>query len=232
VLAKCHAGCTIEEIVAALGLAKRDLFDDREEGGVRGSINRATAQQGCTVADYAAAKRLPEDFLGSLGISDYKDNRWSNRVLRIPYRGRGGGRGRSQAADHGRWRDALAQGIEALPVRPLAQGVARLHGCWRGWHPPTPEVVLVEGESDCHTLWHHGIPALGIPGAGNWREQRDAENLSDFGRIFVVIEPDKGGEAVLGWLAPAGSSAARAAGSASQEPPPSAGRRLGVSAAH
>ena len=26
-------------------------------------------------------------------------------------------------------------------------------------------VAIVEGESDCHTLWSHGIPAVGVPGA-------------------------------------------------------------------
>ena len=26
-------------------------------------------------------------------------------------------------------------------------------------------LVLVEGESDCWTLWYHGFPALGLPGA-------------------------------------------------------------------
>ena len=52
-----------------------------------------------------------------------------------------------------------------------------LHGCavvGGGDTPLAPQVVLVEGESDSHTLWHHGIPALGLPGAGNWRESRDA----------------------------------------------------------
>jgi hypothetical protein len=62
-------------------------------------------------------------------------------------------------------------------------------------------VALVEGESDCHTLWHHGIPALGLPGANGWWESRDADHLKHFDRIYVVIEPDRGGEAVLGWLA-------------------------------
>jgi DNA primase len=61
-------------------------------------------------------------------------------------------------------------------------------------------VVLVEGESDCHTLWLHEFPALGLPGAGNWNEGRDAPLLADVPEIFVVIEPDKGGEAVMKWL--------------------------------
>ena len=63
------------------------------------------------------------------------------------------------------------------------------------------EVVLVEGESDVHTLWHHGIPALGLPGAANWNEGRDVQHFDGIERIYVVVEPDKGGEAVRKWLA-------------------------------
>jgi hypothetical protein len=61
-------------------------------------------------------------------------------------------------------------------------------------------VVLVEGESDVHTLWYHGIPTLGIPGAANWREDRDAHHFDGIGKIYIVIEPDRGGEAVRKWV--------------------------------
>jgi hypothetical protein len=57
-------------------------------------------------------------------------------------------------------------------------------------------VVLVEGESDCRTLWFHGIPALGMAGAGNWNEARDAGELAGIEHIYVVVEPDAGGQAV------------------------------------
>jgi hypothetical protein len=61
-------------------------------------------------------------------------------------------------------------------------------------------VALVEGESDCHTLWFYGIPALGIPGATNWREDRDAAHLDGIDTIYVVVEPDRGGDALREWL--------------------------------
>lgn len=50
------------------------------------------------------------------------------------------------------------------------------------------------------TLWYHGIAALGLPGANNWKEDRDAPHLEGIGTIYVLIEPDKGGESVLKWL--------------------------------
>jgi hypothetical protein len=43
-----------------------------------------------------------------------------------------------------------------------------------------------QGESDCHTLWFHGVPALGIPGAANWREERDARHLDRCGGPHCV----------------------------------------------
>lgn len=62
------------------------------------------------------------------------------------------------------------------------------------------EVVLVEGESDCHTLWYHGINAVGLPGASSWKENRDAKHFDNFDAIYVVLEADQGGTSVLKWL--------------------------------
>ena len=59
----------------------------------------------------------------------------------------------------------------------------------------------MEGESDCHALWQAGFPAIGLPGADNWNEERDAKYFDGIDTIYVMIEPDKGGDAVLRWLA-------------------------------
>ena len=58
-------------------------------------------------------------------------------------------------------------------------------------------MILVEGESDCQTLWYHGINALGVPGTGSWNESRDVPHLLSYESIYVVVEPDQGGEAML-----------------------------------
>ena len=76
---------------------------------------------------------------------------------------------------------------------------------WRSGNQPLPYglrlleearkagfVVLVEGESDCHTLWFHEIPALGIPGVNSWRDGW-AAYLDGLEKICAVIEPDQGG---------------------------------------
>jgi hypothetical protein len=47
---------------------------------------------------------------------------------------------------------------------------------------------LVEGESDCWTHWSHGIPTLGIPGAGNTKVLETA-HLREIETLYIVQEP-------------------------------------------
>jgi putative DNA primase/helicase len=68
--------------------------------------------------------------------------------------------------------------------KPLPYGLGLLKEARKAGH-----VILVEGESDCHTLWYHDIPALGIPGATNWRDGW-ATCLDGIEKIYAVIEPD------------------------------------------
>lgn len=76
----------------AAGLAKRHGLgqwddDQRGEGGPTPPNRAATVQPpDLTVEAYATAKQLPVDLLRDLGVNDYKDSRFAQRVLRIPYR--------------------------------------------------------------------------------------------------------------------------------------------------
>ena len=206
-LVKCHAGCSAEEIVAELGLEMRDLFDLPLRGEGPSSTPRSTAHlhtpPDLSVEAYARAKGLEPDFLREIGLSDYRDQRFPQRVLRIPYRD---AEGNEPAV---RIRKELPKRPDGTDERflwrkgskPLLYGAWRLAGAREAGH-----VVIVEGESCAQTLWHHGIPAVGLPGAAHWREDRDRDQLEGIDRIFVVIEPDKGGEAVRDWL---GGSAIR-----------------------
>ena len=56
-------------------------------------------------------------------------------------------------------------------------------------------MVLVEGGSDCHTLWYHDILAWGVPGATNWRNEWSAA-LEGIEKVYALVEPDQGGEAL------------------------------------
>ena len=164
----------------------------RREGGpgaVNPSNNRATVQPGLTLEAYAAAKRLPVEFLHGCGLSDIPYG--GAPAVRVPYLGPGGEllavRFRiGLDGDRFRWKAGS---------KPQLYGLNCIEKARDAGH-----VVLAEGEFDVHTFWHHGIPALGVPGAANWREDRDAQHLDGIEKIYVVIEPDRGGEAVRKWV--------------------------------
>jgi Domain of unknown function (DUF927) len=145
-------------------------------------------QNGCTLATYAEAKRLPTALLTYLGVSDTLY--YGKPALQMPYCD---GDGVEQAVrlriglekcegsdDRFRWRLGGKIGLYGLPQL-----------------RPGKDVTLVEGESDTHTLIHHGVNVVGVPGAGSWNEVRDAVHLQSFDTIYAVIEPDAGGAALL-----------------------------------
>jgi hypothetical protein len=140
-----------------------------------------------TLENYAEAKGLPVEFLQRFGLRDQKYQR--QPAVRIPYRGTDG----SEVAV--RYRTALekTEGTDDR-FKWRTGSKAQLYGLWRlDGVRKAGYVVLVEGESDTQTLWYHGIEALGIPGANNWKPEF-AEHLEGVERVYVVIESDQGGE--------------------------------------
>jgi hypothetical protein len=128
-------------------------------------------------------KKLPEDFLRGLGLRDV--TYFEKPAVRIPYPDEEGQevavrfRVSMDGTEKFRWRS----GNQPLPYGLRLLGEARAAGF----------VILTEGESDCHTLWFHEIPALGIPGVNSWRDGWTAY-LEGIEKIYAVIEPDQGGE--------------------------------------
>jgi putative DNA primase/helicase len=196
ILLHCFAGCSTDAIVAAIGWTMSDLFVEREGGGRVRSVSRSTVQRspGCRLEEYAEAKRLPVEFLEGIGLSDC--TYMSRLAVRIPYLDMDG----VEAAV--RFRIGLVKGERGDDRFRWRKGSKPLlYGLWRLSEARAKGyVLLVEGESDCHTCWFHGYPAVGLPGAALWREQRDAAHLDGISVIYVVIEPDRGGESVLAWL--------------------------------
>jgi hypothetical protein len=172
-------------------LAVPPIFDEGD-GVPTSSDQDATVQPvGCTLRAYADAKQLPEDLLRGLGLSDI----WylGARALRVPYFD---AKGNNPAV---RIRLALEKDKAGDNRFRWKQGSKPfLYGLWR--LRAEQSVTVLEGESDCHTLWFHGTNAIGLPGAGLWDEGRDARYLADFETIYVLIEPDAGGEAMLQWV--------------------------------
>jgi hypothetical protein len=188
-----QAKIRVAELLNRAELIKERRARKRKGGG--GDIprkqrrNGATAR-GCRLTEYADVKRLPLEFLLANGLREI--SYLGAPAISIPYFSHNGSdpairyRQALGGLDRFRWRKGS---------RPRLYGLHRLSAVYKAGY-----VVLVEGESDCHTLWLHDFPALGLPGAGNWNEERDAPLLAELAMIFVVVEPDRGGNTVMMWL--------------------------------
>ena len=197
-LIDCKAGCGTEAVVSGWGLQMRDLFPDdttTRETNSSSTLRETTATvQPCTLDNYAEAKGLPVEFLQKQGLRDQKYQ--GEPAVRIAYRDEAG----QESAVRFRIALSKTEGDDDR-FRWRTGSKAGLYGLWRleaikelGY------VVLVEGESDAQTLWYHGIPALGVPGAGTWKPEW-ATYLEGLEKIYAVVEPDGGGEAFRDKLA-------------------------------
>ncbi|MGV3723559.1 MAG: hypothetical protein ACO1SX_21900 [Actinomycetota bacterium] len=173
VVLQCKAGCPTSAVVASINLKMSDLF--HQNGKSESRPPRPTLHE------LAADKRLPVPFLRELGLHDLP-----NGGVGIPYRDADGlvhatkNRVALKAKEGSFWekgKKLFAYGVDRLE---RARALKRL--------------VVVEGESDCWTLWHSDFPALGIPGADAVRQTLAPEYLEGIERIDVIREPDKGGQ--------------------------------------
>ena len=173
VLVKCFVGCDQTKLWNA-------LMELMGKGATSDGFNPARE---CTLDEYARAKHLPAEWLAeTFGIEDNKYG--GKRRLVIPY-----------GAETYRYRISLT-GTGDNKFRWKRGSHTRLYGLFAmDVHIRKHDyVVLVEGESDVHTAFYYGIPALGVPGASNFKDERDPEHLASFKRIYVVVEPDSGGD--------------------------------------
>jgi len=195
VVIRCFAGCETEDILAAVGLKTRDLFNNTPPAKDDIYNPGSNDYKSCSLQDYANAKRLPLSFLEEIGVKE-KAFKGAPQLV-IPYLNKAGD------ITATRYRTALNGKSKFSWNRGAALS---LYGLWRLNEYKDKDIVLVEGESDCHTLWYHNIPALGLPGANNFKEGRDAAILNSFDTIYVVLEsdrhgqPDAGAKSVLKWL--------------------------------
>jgi hypothetical protein len=127
----------------------------------------------------ASTKRLPIDLLKGWGICDRRRDRVTN--VEIPYLDPGGNiigiRYRlslDSAGPRFKWRTGDRVSLYGQQKLPEIRK--------RGW------VLLVEGESDTWTGWHHKVPTLGIPGKSTWKPEW-AEHLEGLD-VYLWVEPN------------------------------------------
>ena len=169
ILLHCFAGCRNEDIVGALGLDLKDLF--QEGGGGVFTPSRTPAplpSNGCTLQAYADAKQIPVEFLQTLGLSEIQYGKAP--AVRIPAYGEDGHEVSVQfrmAMNGDGPKHRFKSGCKAAPWGPDCLADIRKAG----------EVVLVEGFSDYATGRLQGLPIYALPGASGWNEPRDAAAL-------------------------------------------------------
>ncbi len=194
-------GCPKEEILSSVGLGFRDLYPPpvgangsrRANGSANAEAKAETVGgevPGCTLEAYAKYKNLPVEFLTSDEVALEQTNYAGKPAVLIPY-----------ADSEGnivlrRFRTGLEKPKKGPDTRmrnekgksPILYGLHRLEEALEAGY-----VLLVEGESDAHVLWFHGEPAIGVPGAKNWRVEW-AEYLLGIPKILVCVEPDAAGK--------------------------------------
>ena len=169
-------------------------FSCDEKGGLEklakhlGIEVRNFNNQGITLEDYAEAKRVPLGFLEELGISD--GNRKGKPIIKIPYldidKIQQGVRIRHRLI--GDFRFSWQTKRTVIPYGLWRMGV--LSSCAANGGDKR-EILLVEGESDAHTLWFYKQNALGIPGATSWNS--DWVKYLEGYDVYIWQEPDEGG---------------------------------------
>jgi hypothetical protein len=149
-----------------------------------------------TLEQLAEHKGLPAEFLRELGLRDLDEG-----GVGIDYRDAGG----KVLATKRRTKLAAGDGSFWPRGKPLlAYGEDHLDAA-----TAVGDLTVVEGESDCWALWHHGLPALGLPGAETVGKTLCLGHVAAVRRVYVHREPDaSGGQfvenvrrrlAALGW---------------------------------
>jgi hypothetical protein len=175
-------GCEYSEILQAVGLTDADLKLQEKN---------AAMEYGCTLEAYAVSKNLSLEFLSSGDVA-LEDSTCFVKALgrevsavEIPYADQNGDQVATRyrislgGDDKFRWEKGSST---------ILYGLHKLEEAYDAGY-----VLLVEGESDTHTAWYRGLPAIGVPGVDNWKGEW-AEHLNGIPKIFVVVEPDEAGK--------------------------------------
>jgi Protein of unknown function (DUF3631) len=181
VVVKCFAGCTFDDIVAAMGLKKTDFSPEGEKSK---RSNRSPAVGGVTLKQLANYKKLPVEFLKGLGLRDWNWN--GSPAVCIPYRDDKNQdltyQFRVKLKGDDKFRNKSGERVALYGLDNLADIKAA------GW------VLIVEGPSDRWTCSYHNVPCLAVPGKGNWQASlKSFPTWEEFFKgidVFVWQEPE------------------------------------------
>ena len=137
-----------------------------------------------TLQEYAESKHLPMDYLKQLGVQGREGTEWIPGHVTIPYYDSDGScvAVKQRRNPRNKTRFAWNKG-----------GTVILYGAWLDLNKKAKALILAEGESDAQSLWLHGVPALGVPGATNYQASW-TERYIGSRDVYIHVEPDAGGQ--------------------------------------
>jgi hypothetical protein len=163
ILLHCHAGCSKESIVAAMGLEMKDLFTDKSPNYTNGS--------GKPKREITA-------------VYDYKDVKGNIVHSTIRYNPKGFSQRRPDPNNP-------TEHIYKDVFKDITPILYNLQAVTRAIEDKKP-VIIVEGEKDCETLAKLGYTATTCPmGAGKWRKHY-SETLKG-GTVYIIADHDEAG---------------------------------------
>jgi hypothetical protein len=217
----CHAGCNTKDILKSVNLKESDLFMNNKHTNKtvqhcntnNNDINDDTSKsvqqcntsknnnnkssltvidKGCTLLEYSEFKNIPEVFLKTTCFLNETVLNKKNALL-IPYSDE------FNKTVATRYRISLNVNASDSSKFIWKKGDKPfLYGLWKLKDFQKDDfIIIVEGESDCHTLWYNDFPAIGVPGATNWKKDRDAVFFNGFNTIYLIKEPDTGGDKLI-----------------------------------
>jgi putative DNA primase/helicase len=174
-----------------MGLTVEDLFPDARAQASAGQAGQSVTSSGkerrptLSTIDLAEEKQLPWQFLFHLGVMDHPGG-----GVQIPYHLPDGAlapRHRIRTALVAREGSRWSKGEGKL----VPYGLERLEEARKAGY-----LVIVEGESDCWTLWCHHFPALGLPGAA-LVNTLEADYLTGIDRVYIIQDSSRAFSGVL-----------------------------------
>jgi hypothetical protein len=186
----CHAGCSQEAVqqalerLAGVNRATVKVIPPRKQSA---TAKPTAPAQPLTLAQLANAKRLSAVKLFTWNVRTQSDG-----TIAIPYLTRDG------VVSAIQYRYALA-GDNRFKWR--KHDIPILYGLWRLNEWITEHTLyLCEGTTDTWSMWHAGLPAIGIPSASTWREEWWRE-LDGFPQLVLIPDTDKAGAELVQKLA-------------------------------
>jgi KaiC/GvpD/RAD55 family RecA-like ATPase len=151
------------------------------------SLPEEKASRGLSLVEYAERKGLNLDTLYAAGVEE-RVGKFGDTIVAIPYRDAEGNVLRTKLRTRtGTFWDKDGTGAPLYGQDVLAKA------------PKDAPVLIVEGESDCHAGWQHGLCVVGLPGASQWRTEYAP--LLQGRTVYVWQEPDEGGATLVSAVA-------------------------------